>query len=65
MVQLTEKELAVLKLVSEGDSYNEISDKLYVTRAAVSKRMSCIFSKLNAKNQLAAVSAGFRYGILK
>lgn len=47
IAHLTERELDVAKLVSEGYSASEIADKLYISHRTVEAHKSNIFSKLD------------------
>lgn len=52
---LTARELEVLRLIGEGDSNQEIAQKLVITVSAVKKHSSNIFGKLCAANRTQAV----------
>lgn len=52
---LTEREREILKLSSEGYTYKEISEKLYLSSGTVRNYMSDILQKLEAKNKVEAI----------
>jgi DNA-binding NarL/FixJ family response regulator len=49
---LSNTELNILKLVSEGKSNQEIADKLFISIHTVKKHMSNIFKKLNIQSRI-------------
>ena len=60
--QLTDKEIQVLILMSQGYSNREIAQKTYIAQQTVKNYVSCIYSKLCARDRvqasLLAVDAG-------
>ena len=53
-VNLTNRELKVLELVSYGYSNKKIADKLYVSTHTIKAHVSSLFSKIGAKNRVDA-----------
>lgn len=52
---LTERELDVLMLLSQGDSNAKISQKLYISEGTTKKHISSILGKLGLENRVQAV----------
>ncbi len=52
---LTERELEILRLVSEGISYADIGEKLFIATSTVKKHMANIFEKLHVNNKTKAI----------
>jgi len=53
---LSERELEVLRLVSEGKSNQQIADTLFIARGTVKKHLNNIFGKLGAQNRTQCVA---------
>ncbi|MBT8136917.1 MAG: two-component system response regulator UvrY, partial [Gammaproteobacteria bacterium] len=64
MNSLSERELQVLLLITQGDSTQAISDKLCLSPKTVSTYRSRIFQKLDADNNVDLVRLAMRYGLL-
>lgn len=64
MNSLSERELQVLLLITQGDSTQAISDKLCLSPKTVSTYRSRIFQKLDADNNVDLVRMAMRYGLL-
>jgi LuxR family maltose regulon positive regulatory protein len=62
--QLTPREMEVLQLIAEGDSNQEIAEKLVVTVRTVKKHASNIYSKLNVGSRTQAVAYARDIGLL-
>lgn len=52
---LTERELEILRLVSEGNTYAGIGEKLFIATSTVKKHMAHIFEKLHVNNKTKAL----------
>ncbi len=52
---LTDRELEILRLVSEGISYADIGEKLFIATSTVKKHMANIFEKLHVNNKTRAI----------
>jgi len=63
-IHLTERELEILNLVTEGLNNREIGEQLYVSTSTVKFHIQSIFSKLNVNNRIELVTLAFRYGIV-
>lgn len=62
---LTEREIAVLRLVSSGNSNKEIAERLSVVEATVKSHVTSILSKLGANDRAHAVTIGLQRGIIQ
>lgn len=58
---LTERELEILGLISEGFSNREIAEKLFISLGTTKWHITNIFSKLGVKNRVQAIEAGKAY----
>ena len=61
---LTERELEVLELLSQGLGKNEIARKLSVTIHTVKAHTESVYRKLAVKNKIQAVVFAIKIGIL-
>lgn len=61
---LTERELEVLGLVSQGRSNAEIAKALFVTTKTVKYHLSGIFAKLGTKNRTEAAAYAINHGLV-
>lgn len=52
---LTDRELEILRMVSEGRPYAEIGGKLFIATSTVKKHMAHIFEKLHVNNKTKAI----------
>lgn len=52
---LTERELEILRLVSDGTTYAEIGERLFIATSTVKKHMANIFEKLHVNNKTKAL----------
>jgi DNA-binding CsgD family transcriptional regulator len=62
---LSDREMEVLKLLAEGLTNKEISEKLYVSVNTVKTHLNNIYSKLGVNRRTQAISAAKRLEILK
>lgn len=62
---LTERELAILRLVAEGMSNLDIASKLYVTEQTVKFHLSNIYRKLGVANRTEATRFAYRNGLIE
>lgn len=62
---LTEREIAVLRLISSGNSNKEIADRLKIVEATVKSHVTSILSKLEANDRAHAVTIGLKRGIIQ
>jgi len=63
--ELTERELAVLRLMCDGKSNKEIGSKLFITEGTVKTHVKSIFYKLDVISRSEAVSAAIRKGLVR
>ncbi len=61
--ELTEREIAVLRLVAAGNANKQIADQLSIGEATVKSHVSNILSKLGANDRSHAVTIGLTRGI--
>ena len=61
---LTEAELAVLRLIADGNANKQIADRLSVTEETVKSRVRNILSKLGANDRTHAATIGLKRGII-
>ena len=61
---LTDRELEVLRLIAEGHSNAEISQRLYLALSTVKGHNLRIFNKLQAQNRTEAVARARELGLL-
>lgn len=63
--KLSERELEIIKLLSDGLSGKEIADKLFISPRTVETHKTNILTKLNLKNNIELVKYAIREGIIK
>jgi DNA-binding NarL/FixJ family response regulator len=63
--ELTITEIEILKLIGRGLSNREIANKLFVTTNTAKSHVNSIFTKLNTKNRVQAVTRGEQLGYLQ
>ncbi|MBX3171006.1 MAG: response regulator transcription factor [Candidatus Eremiobacteraeota bacterium] len=62
---LSERELAVLRLISKGSSNRVIGEKLHLAEATVKKYVHSLKSKLSVSDRAEAAVVGMRLGLLE
>ncbi len=62
-VQLTQREIEVLKLVAQGKSNRQIAETLCITEKTVTNHLTHIFTKINCDNRTAATAFAIHYGL--
>jgi DNA-binding NarL/FixJ family response regulator len=62
---LSQREIAVLQLVAEGEANKQIAWQLSVSEETVKAHMKSIFSKLDVGDRTRAVTAAIRRGIIQ
>lgn len=62
---LSERELAVLRLISQGSSNRVIGEKLHLAEATVKKYVHSLKSKLSVSDRAEAAVVGLRLGLLE
>lgn len=64
-VQLTGRELDVLRLAADGLSNQEISDRLFIGVTTTKTHMAHVMQKLSGPNRATAVARAREYGLIK
>ena len=64
MEKLTEREVAVLRLITLGYGNNQISKIIFISIHTVKAHISSIIRKLNAKNRTNAVYIAIKNNLL-
>ena len=62
---LSEREIAVLKLVADGNRNREVGERLFITEETVKVHIRHIMEKLDAKDRTQAVAIAVRRGIIQ
>jgi DNA-binding NarL/FixJ family response regulator len=57
---LSERELAILRLIADGVTTEEIANQLFLSQASIKRSVGLIFQKLGARNRSEAVSEGYK-----
>ena len=60
---LTQREVAVLKLVTCGKSNSQIAQELVISEKTVINHLTHIFNKTNSENRAAATAFAIRHGL--
>jgi DNA-binding NarL/FixJ family response regulator len=63
--ELTERELAVLRLMCEGKANKEIGAALFISEGTVKTHVKNLFAKLDVNSRLEAVTAAIRRGLAR
>ncbi|OEH92795.1 response regulator [Bacillus solimangrovi] len=63
--ELTESEIRILRLLSEGYKRETIAEKLYISKRTVSNHIQNIFSKFQVSSSLEAVAKGIKFGYIQ
>ena len=61
---ISQREVQVLELTSEGHSSREIADLLHISKETVKSHRKHLLLKLNARNAAQLVKKGFEYRLL-
>ena len=64
-VQLTVRELTILKLIAKGDSNREIAEALHISEATVKVHATNLFHKLNVSSRTEAIGVAIRRGLVR
>lgn len=62
--RLTERELAVLRLMARGSTNAEIGSELSVSEATVKSHIGSVFSKLGTRDRAAAIVFAYDHGLV-
>lgn len=61
---ISDKELEVLKMLSEGQAYKEMADKLEISPSAIEKRIRPLFQRFGVKNNTHLIAFAFQNNLL-
>ncbi|WP_055587880.1 response regulator [Peterkaempfera griseoplana] len=61
---LTDRELEVLRLVADGTTNREAARQLFISEATVKTHLLHLYDKLGVRDRAAAVSEGYKRGLL-
>jgi DNA-binding NarL/FixJ family response regulator len=61
---LSDKDVNLLKMVAEGATNREISEKLFWSETAVKRKLSDVFEKLNVTDRAQAIAVAMRHGLI-
>lgn len=64
LLEITDREYEVLKLISDGLSNKEIANKLFLTESTIKTHVSNLLVKLNSKRRTQAVQVAQELNIL-
>ena len=53
---LTQREMEVLKSLSDGNTYQEIANNLFISHETVKQHLKNIYRKMNVKNKIQAIN---------
>jgi DNA-binding CsgD family transcriptional regulator len=63
-VKVSRREIEVLRLVSAGNTSQQIADLLFVSKRTVDFHLQNLYEKLNASNRVQALCRAVQLGIL-
>jgi DNA-binding NarL/FixJ family response regulator len=61
---LSERELAILRLIADGVTTKEIASQLFLSQASVKRSVRIVFEKLGVRNRSEAVSEAYKRGLI-
>ncbi len=64
-VQLTNREIQVLHLLTQGLTQREMAERLYLSVSSIKKHLESIYGKLSVNNKIRAVQKAQEFNILK
>jgi DNA-binding NarL/FixJ family response regulator len=62
--ELTAREEEILKHIAQGLTYDQVSDRLYISNGTVRKHVENIYKKMKVHNKIEAIQKGKNTGIL-
>lgn len=62
--ELTAREEEILKHIAQGLTYDQVSDRLYISNGTVRKHVENIYRKMKVHNKIEAIQKGKNTGIL-
>ena len=57
---LSERELAILRLIADGATTKELANQIFLSQASIKRSISLIFEKLGVRNRSEAVSEAYK-----
>ena len=63
--ELTKREIEILELLSQGKTYNQIADQLFVSNKTIKKHIENIYGKLHVHSKIEAMQLAQRYNWVK
>lgn len=63
--ELSEREIQVLRLISEGNSNPEIAVRLFLARSTINSHVKRLFGKLDVNDRVSAVLVALRAGLIE
>jgi LuxR family maltose regulon positive regulatory protein len=64
VVQLSGREVEVLRLLADGLSYTQMGDELFVSRNTIKSHVQHVYTKLGVSSREQAADAGTRFGLI-
>lgn len=64
-IELTEREMAVLRALAKGQSNKQIGRSLFITETTVKAHLKSIFAKMNVQSRTEAIAVAARRGIVE
>ena len=61
---LSDEDIHLLKLVAEGATNREISEKLFWSETAVKRKLSDVFEKMDVTDRAQAIAVAIRHGLI-
>jgi DNA-binding NarL/FixJ family response regulator len=62
--ELTKRELEILNEISKGFTYDQISNRLYISNGTVRKHIENIYRKMKVHNKIEAIDKGKKNGLI-
>ena len=63
-MELTSRELEVLRLIAEGFTNQEIADKLFTSKRTIETRRQNVITKTQVKNTAAFIKLALGWGLI-
>ena len=63
--ELSQREIQVLRLISEGNSNPEIAARLFLARSTINSHVKRLFGKLGVNDRVSAVIVALRAGLIE
>ncbi len=65
VIRLTNREIEVLSMVSEGLTSQQVAESLFVSTRTVNYHLAGVFSKLKVSNRIQAIVVAGRLGLIR